>query len=92
MSVNGSTQVETGSNEGMIEEGSSSIPPPRFLNRGPKNGRARYSYPPSVVSANLSRSIDFFSPDYYDQMLSIRKEVAERPSVVPSLIHHLLVS
>ena len=49
----------------------------------------RFAYPPSVVSLNLSQGIDLFSPDYYEQMLLIRKEIAERQSVVPSILHQL---
>ncbi|KAK8795070.1 hypothetical protein WA588_003921, partial [Blastocystis sp. NMH] len=49
----------------------------------------RFAYPPSVVSLNLSQEIDLFSPDYYEQMLLIRKEIAERQSVVPSILHQL---
>ena len=49
----------------------------------------RFAYPPSVVAVNLSQEIDLFSPDYYEQMLSIRKQIAERQSIVPSILHQL---
>ena len=49
----------------------------------------RFAYPPSVVSVNLTWEIDLFAPDYYEQMLLIRKEIAERQSIVPSILHQL---
>lgn len=80
-------QLQQTKNDGEEKEENPSTPPSLSSKQEPEDDR--FSYPPSVLPVNLSREIDYFSPDYYDQMLLIRKQIAERQSVVPSLVHHL---